>query len=59
MGRLYESTFRLSEAIETYKSILQEYPDYSDCRLRLGIMARNRGNVREATTYFKECRPLV
>ncbi|OWF42944.1 RNA polymerase-associated protein CTR9 homolog isoform X2 [Mizuhopecten yessoensis] len=54
LARLYEATHEYDEAERLYKNILREHPNYVDCYLRLGCMARNRGQIYEASDWFKE-----
>ncbi|XP_076114425.1 RNA polymerase-associated protein CTR9 homolog [Mytilus galloprovincialis] len=51
---LYEATHEYDDAERLYKSILREHPNYVDCYLRLGCMARDRGQIYEASDWFKE-----
>lgn len=54
LARLYESLFQYDKAEELYKNILREHPNYIDCYLRLGCMARDRGQIYEASDWYKE-----
>ncbi|KXJ22497.1 RNA polymerase-associated protein CTR9-like [Exaiptasia diaphana] len=54
LARLYEAMCEIEKAEQLYKSILREHPNYVDCYLRLGCMARNRGQIYEASDWFKE-----
>ncbi|XP_022088278.1 RNA polymerase-associated protein CTR9 homolog [Acanthaster planci] len=54
LARLYESMFQFDKAEKLYKDILREHPNYVDCYLRLGCMARDRGQIYEASDWFKE-----
>nr|XP_042900855.1 RNA polymerase-associated protein CTR9 homolog isoform X3 [Parasteatoda tepidariorum] len=54
LARLYESFSQFDKAERLYKSILREHPNYVDCYLRLGCMARDRGQIYEASDWFKE-----
>ncbi|XP_041929768.1 RNA polymerase-associated protein CTR9 homolog [Alosa sapidissima] len=54
LARLYEATCEYHEAEKLYKNILREHPNYVDCYLRLGAMARDKGNFYEASDWFKE-----
>ncbi|KAL5007726.1 hypothetical protein ScPMuIL_016532 [Solemya velum] len=54
LARLYEATHEYDEAERLYKNILREHPNYVDCYLRLGCMARDRGQIYEASDWFKE-----
>ncbi|KAJ6219345.1 hypothetical protein RDWZM_005157 [Blomia tropicalis] len=54
LGRLYEATHDYNKAEVIYKDILREHPNYVDCYLRLGCMARDLGQIYEASDWFKE-----
>uniref|UniRef100_A0A2R5LJB8 Putative rna polymerase-associated protein ctr9 n=1 Tax=Ornithodoros turicata TaxID=34597 RepID=A0A2R5LJB8_9ACAR len=54
LARLYESLSLFDKAEQSYKNILREHPNYVDCYLRLGCMARDRGQIYEASDWFKE-----
>ena len=69
IARLKEQQCEFSTAEELYKGILQEHPNYIDCEkivlilhlmtfikgyLRLGCMAEERGQIYEASIWFKE-----
>ncbi|XP_076012188.1 RNA polymerase-associated protein CTR9 homolog isoform X2 [Genypterus blacodes] len=54
LARLYEALNEFHEAEKLYKNILREHPNYVDCYLRLGAMARDKGNFYEASDWFKE-----
>lgn len=54
LARLYESRWLNDRAEKLYKDILKEHPNYVDCYLRLGCMARDRGQIYEASDWFKE-----
>ena len=54
IGRLYEATHEYNKAEVIYKEILKEHPNYVDCYLRLGCMARDLGQIYEASDWFKE-----
>uniref|UniRef100_A0A8W8N0T7 Tetratricopeptide repeat protein 21A/21B fourth ARM domain-containing protein n=1 Tax=Magallana gigas TaxID=29159 RepID=A0A8W8N0T7_MAGGI len=54
LARLYEATHEYDDAERLYKSILRDHPNYVDCYLRLGCMARERGQIYEASDWFKE-----
>jgi len=41
-------------AEKTYKQILLDHPNYIDCYLRLGCMARDKGQIYEASDKFKD-----
>ncbi|XP_041472175.1 RNA polymerase-associated protein CTR9 homolog isoform X1 [Lytechinus variegatus] len=54
LARLHEAQFNMESAVKLYKEILKEHPNYVDCYLRLGCMARERGQIYEASDWFKE-----
>ncbi|XP_060694971.1 RNA polymerase-associated protein CTR9 homolog [Hemiscyllium ocellatum] len=54
LARLYEALCEYHEAEVLYKNVLREHPNYVDCYLRLGCMARDKGNFYEASDWFKE-----
>ncbi|XP_036312946.2 RNA polymerase-associated protein CTR9 homolog [Pipistrellus kuhlii] len=54
LARLYEAMCEFQEAEKLYKNILRDHPNYVDCYLRLGAMARDKGNFYEASNWFKE-----
>ncbi|CAB3985096.1 RNA polymerase-associated CTR9 homolog [Paramuricea clavata] len=54
LARLYEATSEFDLADKLYKNILREHPNYVDCYLRLGCMARDRGQIYEASDWYKE-----
>ncbi|KAK0091243.1 hypothetical protein PV326_003534, partial [Microctonus aethiopoides] len=49
LARVYEELYRFDRAEKLYKDILKEHPDYIDCYLRLGCMARDKGQIYEAS----------
>ncbi|GIY16839.1 RNA polymerase-associated protein CTR9 homolog [Caerostris darwini] len=54
LARLYEAFSQFDKSERLYKTILREHPNYVDCYLRLGCMARDRGQIYEASDWFKE-----
>ncbi|KAL0276258.1 UNVERIFIED_CONTAM: hypothetical protein PYX00_003864 [Menopon gallinae] len=54
LARLNESLCLYDKAEKFYKDILKEHPNYVDCYLRLGCMARDKGQIYEASDWFKE-----
>ena len=54
LGRLYEAKYEFELAEKSYRNILSKYPQYIDCFLRLGCMCRDRGQIHEASEWFKE-----
>ncbi|XP_033912945.2 RNA polymerase-associated protein CTR9 homolog [Acipenser ruthenus] len=54
LARLYEAMNEFHESEKLYKNVLREHPNYVDCYLRLGAMARDKGNFYEASDWFKE-----
>merc|ERR1711962_418945 len=53
MARLMEAQFEFDKAEKVYKDILRNHPNYIDCYLRLGCMARDKGQIYEASDWFK------
>lgn len=54
LGRLNEALCVFDRAENLYKNIAKEHPNYTDCYLRLGCMARDRGQIYEASDWFKD-----
>ena len=54
LARLNETLCLFDRAEKLYKEILKEHPNYMDCYLRLGCMARDRGLIFDASGLFKE-----
>ncbi|KAK3762672.1 hypothetical protein RRG08_059019 [Elysia crispata] len=54
LARLYEALHEFDKADKFYRNILRDHPNYVDCYLRLGCMARDRGQIYEASDWFKE-----
>ncbi|XP_018323793.1 RNA polymerase-associated protein CTR9 homolog [Agrilus planipennis] len=54
LARLFEALCVFDKAEKLYKDILKEHPNYVDCYLRLGCMARDKGQIYEASDWFKE-----
>ncbi|XP_071957066.1 RNA polymerase-associated protein CTR9 homolog [Antedon mediterranea] len=54
LGRLNEAMCRYDKAEKHYKTLLGDHPNYIDCYLRLGCIARDRGQIYEASDWFKE-----
>jgi len=53
LARLYEALYEFDKAEKIYKDILREHPNYIDCHLRLGCMARDKGHIYDASDWFK------
>uniref|UniRef100_A0A5K3FBW5 TPR_REGION domain-containing protein n=2 Tax=Mesocestoides corti TaxID=53468 RepID=A0A5K3FBW5_MESCO len=53
-ARLHEAMNRPDLAEGVYKSILLQHPTYTDCYIRLGCIARDRGQLRDASLWFRE-----
>ncbi|XP_037777993.1 RNA polymerase-associated protein CTR9 homolog [Penaeus monodon] len=53
-ARLHEMFCQFDKAEKLYKEILQDHPNYVDCYLRLGCMARDRGQIYDASDWYKE-----
>lgn len=54
LGRLNEAMCAYDKADQLYKDILKEHPNYIDCYLRLGCMARDKGLIFVASDFFKD-----
>ncbi|PIK55019.1 putative RNA polymerase-associated protein CTR9-like isoform X2 [Apostichopus japonicus] len=54
LARLCEARFMYDKAEKFYKDILKDHPNYVDCYLRIGCMARDRGQIYEASDWFKD-----
>ncbi|CAF3361322.1 unnamed protein product [Rotaria socialis] len=54
LARVCEASFEFDKAETLYKDILREHPKYVDCVLRLGCMARDRGQIYSASDWFKD-----
>lgn len=52
MGRVYEEMGDRDHAKKLYDAILDVFPQYADCLLRLGCMLRDRGQEAEAIKMF-------
>ena len=54
LARINEGLCEHDKAEKLYKEILMDCPNYIDCYLRLGCMARDRGQIYEASDKFKD-----
>lgn len=54
LARLNEAMCSFDQADKFYKDILKEHPNYIDCYLRLGCMARDKGLIFVASDFFKD-----
>lgn len=54
LARLNEAMCSFDVADKYYKDILTEHPNYIDCYLRLGCMARDKGLIFVASDFFKD-----
>lgn len=54
LARLNEAMCAFDKADQLYKDILKEHPNYIDCYLRLGCMARDKGLIFVASDFFKD-----
>jgi len=54
LARINESLCHHDKSERLYKDILMDCPNYIDCYLRLGCMARDRGQIYEASDKFKD-----
>ncbi|VDN57955.1 unnamed protein product [Dracunculus medinensis] len=53
-ARCLEMLCYFEEAERLYKNILHEKPNYIDCYMRLGCLARDKGQIYESSVWFKE-----
>jgi RNA polymerase-associated protein CTR9 len=58
LARLYEEMCEFDKADKLYKDILKEHPNYIDCYLRIGCMARDKGLIFVASDYFKDAQKI-
>lgn len=58
LARLYEEMCEFDKADKMYKDILKEHPNYIDCYLRIGCMARDKGLIFVASDYFKDAQKI-
>ena len=58
LARLYEEMCDFDRADKLYKDILKEHPNYIDCYLRIGSMARDKGLIFVASDYFKDAQKI-
>lgn len=54
LARLYEAKHETEKASRLYKDILRQHPNYIDCYMRLGCISRDRGQIYDASEWFKE-----
>merc|ERR1719495_3025995 len=54
LARINEALCQHDKSERLYKDILMDCPNYIDCYLRLGCMARDRGQIYEASDKFKD-----
>lgn len=54
LGWLNEAMCAYDKADQLYKNILKEHPNYIDCYLRLGCMARDKSLILVASDFFKD-----
>ncbi|KAF1745037.1 hypothetical protein MXB_4168 [Myxobolus squamalis] len=47
-----EKLAEIEKAESLYHNVLTDFPDYIDCYLRLGQLAKSRGDFREASDWF-------
>ncbi|KND04495.1 uncharacterized protein SPPG_00223 [Spizellomyces punctatus DAOM BR117] len=52
-ARLLEAKGELRQAVDAYKQILEQYPAYTDARLRLGAIYCDEGRFEDALEHFK------
>ncbi|KAL3311004.1 protein required for normal CLN1 and CLN2 G1 cyclin expression [Cichlidogyrus casuarinus] len=54
-ARMLEELGQTDLAELIYRGILLEHATYTECYLRLGCIAKNRGQLRDASIWFNEC----
>ncbi|KAG8230222.1 hypothetical protein J437_LFUL010850 [Ladona fulva] len=54
LARVSEALCHFDLSQRLYKDVLKEHPNYVDCYLRLGCMARDKGQIYEGSDWFKE-----
>ncbi|CAL8139556.1 unnamed protein product [Orchesella dallaii] len=54
IARALEALCDYRSAETLYKEILNEHPSYYSCFIRLAVMAREKGNLYDSSTHFKE-----
>lgn len=54
LARLNEALCIFDKAAKLYRAILDKHPKYVDCYLRLGCIARDKGQILEASDRFKD-----
>uniref|UniRef100_A0A0N5AFT6 TPR_REGION domain-containing protein n=1 Tax=Syphacia muris TaxID=451379 RepID=A0A0N5AFT6_9BILA len=54
LARSNEMLCLFNTAEQLYKNILQEKSNYIDCYMRLGCLARDKGQIYESSVWFKE-----
>ena len=54
LARLNETLCNFDVSERLYKDILKQHPIYVDCYLRLGCIARDKGEIYEASDWIKE-----
>lgn len=54
LARLNEATASFDKADKLYKETLKEHPNYIDCYLHLGCMARDKVLIFLASDFFKD-----
>ncbi|KAI8037507.1 hypothetical protein M5D96_009659 [Drosophila gunungcola] len=53
-ARILEDLHKYDLAETAYKDIINDYPSYYDCYLRLGVMAMQQNKLAVASEYFKD-----
>lgn len=54
LARVSESLKDFERAEKLYKNIIRQNAKYIECYMRLGVMARDRGQLHDASTWWKE-----
>jgi tetratricopeptide (TPR) repeat protein len=53
-ARMLEATGSLQAAVREYRELLQAFPGYTDCHMRLAYLAMQRGDSAEAMHWVEQ-----
>ena len=59
LAHLYESTGKIDSAEIQYRIALQERPEYAFAIAGLGRIAKDKGNYKEAITYYEKAKGMI
>ena len=54
LARILEQRRKYKEALEIYESIIEQYPKYLDCYLRMGCISQSKGKYNEAIEHWNK-----